>query len=336
MDTNLRPLTFSELLDRTAQLYRQNFLLFAGIAAVYAGAVMVIRLVLISVQHVLRSYHMVHQLAWFTGISVVVMWIGMLVLGGLGVAANNRAVAWVHLGQPATIRGAYASVMQRLGRYIWLMVITTTVVWLPVILLYAGYVVFIALYVRPRGLLNQAQAAGQVNEQAMVVFGMVSVVFALLLMAGIAYAVVMSLRYALAVPACVVEDTKARTSIRRGIELSKGSRGRILGFMLLVAVVQFILVLFTQTFFIVMAVRQHGQMSYVLQVAQQIVTFFTNTFVGPIYATGFTLFYYDQRVRKEGFDIEWMMQAAGLTPAPAGIPAETLPVTERPPESTHE
>ena len=34
------------------------------------------------------------------------------------------------------------------------------------------------------------------------------------------------------------------------------------------------------------------------------------------YATGFTLFYYDQRVRKEGFDIEWMMQAAGLRPAP--------------------
>jgi hypothetical protein len=25
------------------------------------------------------------------------------------------------------------------------------------------------------------------------------------------------------------------------------------------------------------------------------------------------LFYYDQRIRKEGFDIEWMMQQAGLT-----------------------
>jgi hypothetical protein len=36
------------------------------------------------------------------------------------------------------------------------------------------------------------------------------------------------------------------------------------------------------------------------------------------------LFYYDQRIRKEGFDSEWMMQRAGLAPAqpqtaPAGI-----------------
>jgi hypothetical protein len=45
---------------------------------------------------------------------------------------------------------------------------------------------------------------------------------------------------------------------------------------------------------------------------QQVGVFLTNTFIGPIYATGLTLFYYDQRVRKEGFDVEWMMKAAGL------------------------
>jgi hypothetical protein len=27
-----------------------------------------------------------------------------------------------------------------------------------------------------------------------------------------------------------------------------------------------------------------------------------------------TLFYYDQRIRHEGYDIEWMMNAAGLNP----------------------
>jgi hypothetical protein len=42
----------------------------------------------------------------------------------------------------------------------------------------------------------------------------------------------------------------------------------------------------------------------------------TNTLIGPIYSTGLTLFYYDQRIRKEGFDIEWMMRAAGLNPQP--------------------
>ena len=65
--------------------------------------------------------------------------------------------------------------------------------------------------------------------------------------------------------------------------------------------------------------------------------FFTNTFLGPIWATGITLFYYDQRVRKEGYDIEWMMQAAGLTPPPpAELPAATNPPQPAPqnPEAT--
>jgi hypothetical protein len=46
----------------------------------------------------------------------------------------------------------------------------------------------------------------------------------------------------------------------------------------------------------------------------QVAGFLVITFIGPIYSTGLTLFYYDQRVRKEGYDIVWMMQAAGLSP----------------------
>ena len=74
-----------------------------------------------------------------------------------------------------------------------------------------------------------------------------------------------------------------------------------------------------------------------IRALQQLVAFFTNTFVGPIYATGLTLFYYDQRVRKEGYDIEWMMQAAGLTPPPPEIVADIPPPTAmQQPESAHE
>ena len=81
-------------------------------------------------------------------------------------------------------------------------------------------------------------------------------------------------------------------------------------------VIQIGLVLMTQIVFVVMTFKQHGQLSVGARVLQQMVAFVTNTFIGPMYATGLTLFYYDQRVRKEGYDIEWMMEAAGLT-APA-------------------
>jgi hypothetical protein len=33
---------------------------------------------------------------------------------------------------------------------------------------------------------------------------------------------------------------------------------------------------------------------------------------GPLYPIAITLFHYDQRIRREGFDIDWMMQRAGL------------------------
>jgi len=73
-------------------------------------------------------------------------------------------------------------------------------------------------------------------------------------------------------------------------------------------------VMVTQLFIVIAAVKQHGQLGPGLTALSQVISFFTTSFLGPIYATGITLFYYDQRVRKEGFDIEWMMEAAGLTP----------------------
>ena len=160
---------------------------------------------------------------------------------------------------------------------------------------------------------------------------MASLIFAVLLLGAIIYAIIMGLRYSLAVPACVVENLKARQAIRRSIDLSKGARGRIFLLGLLAIAIQIGLVLVTQLFFIVATVQHHGVLPVGVRALQQIVAFFTNTFVGPIYATGLTLFYYDQRVRKEGFDIEWMMQSAGLTPPPAQRSFE--PVLEIPVET---
>jgi len=87
----------------------------------------------------------------------------------------------------------------------------------------------------------------------------------------------------------------------------------------------------SQAFLFIAAFRHHGQLGPGLLAISQVIGFFTNTFLGPIYATGITLFYYDQRVRKEGYDIEWMMAAAGLTSlAPvleAAPPASMLEAT---------
>ena len=315
METSLRPLTLGEILDRTAQLYRSHFWLFAGIASVYSGALLVLNLVAIGVQQSLITQHLTRYLLLATGIGVVLQMFVMFAVGGLAVASNNRAVAWVHLGEPATIRRAYASILPRTGRYLWLMTIIWFILWFPMALAYGGYVAAIVHWVGSDALKTlTAGAATPPNQQTALMFFLVTMCFILVFGVAMAYAVVMGLRYALAIAACVVENLPARPAIRRSVVLTKGARGRIFVLGLLVAVIQIALVSITQLFFIVLTVKQHGQLTLGARIAQQLVAFLTNTFIGPIYATGLTLFYYDQRVRKEGYDIEWMMQAAGLTP----------------------
>ncbi len=330
METNLRPLTVGEILDRTAQLYRSNFLLFAGISSFYSGVIMVLSLLQIGAKQTATALHSPQSEIWITVIGVLVLWLAIFAFGGISVAANNRAVGWVHLGQPATIRSAYSSVLAKAGRYLWLMTITYFIVFLPCALLYGGYAALLFVYVRPKGLLAQNTATA--DPQALIIFGVATIVFLVLLLVAVAYAIVMALRYSLAVPACVVENLKARAAIRRSVELSKGSRGRIFLLGLLVTIIQLGLTFITQGFFLVSGFKHHGVLPVWVQVTQQIVAFFTNTFVGPIYATGLTLFYYDQRVRKEGYDIEWMMQTAGMTQSAPQVAAGTGPEALASPE----
>jgi hypothetical protein len=54
-----------------------------------------------------------------------------------------------------------------------------------------------------------------------------------------------------------------------------------------------------------------------------------STLTGPIYTIAITLFYYDQRIRLEGYDIERMMDAAGMT---APVLAGDSPMTPAAPE----
>ena len=95
---------------------------------------------------------------------------------------------------------------------------------------------------------------------------------------------------------------------------------------LLIAVIQIGLIGMTQGPFLLMALKTSNSMLCCRCGCDRaaVVTFLTTSFIGPMYATGLTLFYYDQRIRKEGFDIEWMMQAAGLTVPATPVSATTV------------
>lgn len=340
METTLRPLTLGEILDRTAELYRQNFLLFAGISSIYAGILLVLSLIQIGAEQAASALHMGTGLIVVTVVGVLVLWLVIFVAGGVASAANTRAVGWVHLGEPASIGNAYRTILPRTGRYLWLMTLTYFRAWFPFVLFYGAYFAFLFTYLRPKGVLTPHATghAAPADMQTMMIFGAATLAFVVLGLAGFVYGILMSLRYSLAVPACAVEDLKARAAIRRSIQLSKGSRGRIFMLGLLAVVIHFLLVGITQGFFFVIGIKHQGVIPVWMQVLQQFLAFLTNTFVQPIYATGFTLFYYDQRVRKEGYDIERMMQTAGMVqPDPVSVaPQVSAPLPPAEPGSVHE
>lgn len=311
METTLRPLTLGEILDRTAELYRSNFPLLAGISSVYGGILLVLSLVQIAAQRGALAMHMKTGLIVVSVAGLLILWLAIFIAGGLAMAANTRAVGWVHLGEPASIGAAYRAILPRTGRYLCLMTITYFRAWIPCVLVYGAYAAVILVYIRPTGLLTPHAAPPA--PKTMLIFLASSVVFLFLLVGSLVYGIIMSLRYSLAVPACTVEKLKAREAIRRSIQLSKGSRGRIFMLGLLALIIQLGLTGLTQGFFLVVGIKNHGVLPIWMSVVQQFLAFLTNTFVQPIYATGFTLFYYDQRVRKEGYDIERMMHAAGMT-----------------------
>lgn len=314
METQLRPLTLGEILDRTAQLYRTNFLLFAGIAAVYTVAVLGLGLADVAAGAGFQALHMdlAKQLA-------VRLWTWpsyalMLILGSVAAAANNRAVAWVYLGEPATISAAYRSIRKQTSRYLWLGTLKVLIAWSPLLAINLASTLSY-LHFQGKGVLPQPgqippphTALGPQTLTFLLVEAAIGTVFFPVLI----YSVWMGLRYSLAVPASVVENLPARVSLRRSVDLSKGARGGILALWGVVLAVQIILAISTQGFFVFYAMKHHYQMPTAMSILQQVLLFFTNTFVTPMIQIGATLFYFDQRVRKEGFDIEWMMHAAGM------------------------
>src|SRR4051812_538733 len=144
----------------------------------------------------------------------------------------------------------------------------------------------------------------------------------------------MLLRLCLAFPASVVEKASAWNALKRGIRLSEDTRGRILVLYILgiflnqiltwiVAVPAVIVLAFIPSLQGQAHARAQGIiMTFVLYGAM----FAVRALTKPVYGIALTLFYFDQRIRKEGFDIEWLMQQVGMVAPNAS--QENPPVAE--------
>ena len=137
------------------------------------------------------------------------------------------------------------------------------------------------------------------------------------------------LRTAVAVPAAVIEDLKTMPAIERSIALTQGSWVRVLLVYILVAVLNYAAAALLQFPFIIGAavVGEETATGIVLQVLAQFGAALTAMAITPLTSIALALIYYDERVRKEGFDLQYMMAALdmGAAPAPGTPPAPPAP-----------
>jgi hypothetical protein len=71
-----------------------------------------------------------------------------------------------------------------------------------------------------------------------------------------------------------------------------------------------------------------------LQLANLIISFLVRVFVMPIYSTALLLFYFDQRTRMEGYDIEQLIAQAGWSRMPFPPPAPASEIAYQYPRET--
>jgi hypothetical protein len=279
----LRPLNLGELLDRIVRLYRQNFLTFIGIVAIVQVPVILIQL-LFSLTSWGRAAQGGFDPTFSTGrstealggslVNILIAILSLILVQGIGTAAMTRAIANNYMGRKTGITEAYRQIGD---------------VWLPLIgaLLLSGLVV-IALFVW-----WIVPCVGWITGLGILMF------FSFVVVPLIA-------------PIVVLERQSAASSIRRAWDLVRRRFWWVLGFGLILSLFIQLLVIGPSALLGLLQIgisdpfnpSSVSDSNYVISVVlQSLITMVTTLIFVPLRSTGYTLLYFDLRVRYEGFDL---------------------------------
>jgi hypothetical protein len=282
-DLDLRPLSLGEILDRTFTLYRRNFTLFLGITAL---------------PHLL--------------------------------------ILAVHLAQAATLKLPVAATAQTAGRMpspsSGLMAFGLVgffiglIVYLVAYLLAQGGTVFAVsdLYLGRKTTIGAS--LGRMRGEIANLFG-VTMLSGLAMMGGFILLIIpgiyIACRLIAAVPAALLEDLGARSSLERSWKLTKDYAGRAFVIYLLYIILIYAAIFLFMMPFTIGAVfsLKDPAMLRVWFAVMQVGSFIATTLVSPVFTIAAAVFYFDLRVRKEAFDLQFMMNPSGsISPGTAGVP----------------
>ncbi len=316
MTEPLRPMSTGQLLDHTFALYRRHFLLFVGIATVGPAANVIFQLLTVGTNVGFPFGTRMAtgpSLGIGTGIaavfSVLIGYILMLAGMALSHAATVKAVAAVHLGRETSIGGAYKALRGR----IWSLFGTFALI----VLLVAAAVIGISIVSIPifTGFALLGRGAQGVAAGA-IVGALVAIVIVVLVCAAM---IAVYVRYALAIQACVVEGLGPRASLRRSVFLSKGSRWRVVAIYVVFVLLSLILGFGLGALAGGVGGLLHNKIAATVLI--YLAGFIAGSITGPLATIGLSLLYYDERVRKEAFDLQLMLSSLDVPAVPLVAPA---------------
>ena len=309
-----QPLSVGQVLDRIFKLFRGNFRLFLKIAAVPTGANMGL-LVLIGAVLFLSGMlsNPPHSpdpksMVWVV-VSAFVGGLVLMLVYSIFEAASSYASLQANLGVTVSFRQAYEIAWNRGGRFVWLMILRSLWVGLPMLICYA-IIAGVGVLVFTAG--GKSHPGGDSNPA---VFFLIFPLFFLMYFGSMVYAVIMGIRLALAPPACIAENLAASSALKRSLQLSRNAKGRIFVVLLVVYAASYLaFMIFEVLCFVLMtagvlvATALHIQFvppwSFIgialLGIFGACILFLWMAGISASYSIAFAVLYHDQRLRTEG------------------------------------
>ena len=315
MQPALRPMNLGEILDGTFEIYRRRFFLFVGIGALPGMAILALHCADIAWLHSeqwLGQLDRNGMIGWNAviafGYSHVSEFLATLIM-----PAFVTAVSATLFGELSSIRNSFVFVGARWRTYLWIAVLKTA------LKLFCPELLAIGIMLGTSFVLDKLK----MMENSAMVGGMV-----LITLAGMFCLVYwVGTWISMAIPASAIEGMSGFKAIRRSWVLTKDSRWRIFICWFGITICSIAIqagVQYTIRWIAILVYRSVHHTGFNRSFYAGSIYFayaVIHTVIGPLFPIAVTLFYYDQRVRKEGYDLERMMVAAGLERAVDGPPA---------------
>lgn len=292
----MRPLSTGEVLDRTFAIYRSRFWLFAGIAALSGAVQLGANALTLVGQHLVMTRYGFRAATAGSTIGSVIGELLFFLAVSVTQAATVHALSEVYLGRDATVGGSLRPTVGRWYRYVGIALWQGwSAIWLTLLLAVPAMIFMVPRF----------------GFRSLVWVGGIFIFLAIF--GGGVYGAIAYLRNSLAVQAAVVEQSTIRASMRRSKTLTSGTKGRIF-VVLLIATVLYWVAGAIQMPMLIFIARAPLQPHVIAQAVMLAVSFVAHTLVSPVALIGLSLVYFDQRVRKEAFDLVMLLGGEAAAP----------------------